>query len=220
MSVVYVEGPVAMNANYRTKTIKLKNNKFPIYEVVLILSLLEHLKKFQHCCAQEQGQTRPSPVQQQPPPTKPRELTMDDNQLQQVQIHSSNSNRILNRSIVSSSSSQTQQIIQLHQDQQQQNNNNNNSVTVQTSLAQAIHQLQPNQTLQNFQNTTSYQYQIPENIQINQNYNNNSLPNSTVTTSHNNTNNSVPPVSLSSLVLPGLLNLLHEQENSNETDNK
>jgi hypothetical protein len=122
------------------------------------------------------------------------------------------------------SQQQTIQIGTISHEQQQ------TPVTVQTTLAQAIHQLQPTTTQvqvqqQNFQNIASYSFplantgteslpQMPETVQQNQFQQN---PTSTVATTGN--SNGVPPVSLSSLVLPGLLNLLHEQENSNETEN-
>merc|ERR1712110_1154115 len=123
--------------------------------------LLDHLKKFQHCCAQEQG-TRSAP------PTKPRQATTSTTQnpvlappiqtsshQQQAQIRQiSNQNQQAQQS-----QQQTIQIGTISHEQQQ------TPVTVQTTLAQAIHQLQPTTTQvqvqqQNFQNIASYSFPL------------------------------------------------------------
>jgi hypothetical protein len=188
---------------------------------------LDHLKKFQHCCAQEQG-TRSAP------PTKPRQTTNTalpalPGQQQQQQLPPQTAKResfLVEQQIRPVSQNQTVQIGTISHDPQN-IKFESNPVTLQTSLAQAKHQLQ-SQTIigqpqqmqnQNFQNVASYSFpltntgteslsQMPDSVQNNQFQQN---PTGTVTTTSNPT--------LSSLVLPGLLNLLHEQENSNETEN-
>jgi len=185
--------------------------------------LLDHLKKFQHCCAQEQG-TRSAP------PTKPRQTTTNNGLSapgQQQQLPPQTAKResfLVEQQIRPVSQNQTVQIGTISHDPQS-IKFESNPVTVQTSLAQAIHQLQPQTIIgqqqqmqnQNFQNVASYSFpltgteslsQMSDSVQNNQFQQN---PTSTVTTTSNPT--------LSSLVLPGLLNLLHEQENSNETEN-
>ena len=140
------------------------------FRLVFILPLLDHLKKFQHCCAQEQG-TRSAP------PTKPRQLSTTNNnngllsvagQQQQLPPHTAKRESFLveQQQTRPVSQNQTVQIGTISHDLPQTIKFESNPVTVQTSLAQAIHQLQPQtiigqqqqQQMQNqsFQSVASY----------------------------------------------------------------